>query len=132
MSKENIEIVIKTFEDTNARDFVAVMNAYADDVTLILHEDLGPPSNTATGKAAVGEWFGDWFRQFGPDYRFDIEESHGSGDRVFLVATHHGRGRTSGVPVEQRTAYIYTVREGKLSRVEVWRDRDAAFAAFED
>jgi ketosteroid isomerase-like protein len=33
------------------------------------------------------------------------------------------------VPVTQRTAYVYTVREGKVSRVEVWRDREEALEA---
>ena len=127
-----VDVVLKQFGDTNARDFAAVMEAYAEDVMLVMHgEKVGMLGPTATGKAAVGEWFGDWFRQFGRDYRFDIEESRGIGDRVFLVATHHGRGRDSGVPVEERWAYLYTVREGKVSHVEVWGDRDAREAALE-
>jgi ketosteroid isomerase-like protein len=129
MSQENVEIVVKQFTDTNARDFTAVMDAYAEDVTLVLHGEIGPLSSAATGKVAVGEWFGDWFRQFGRDYRFDIEESRGVGDRVFVLATHHGRGRGSGVPVEERWAYLYTVHDGKVSRVELWNDRDAREAA---
>ena len=47
------------------------MDTWADEVTLIIHWLAGQGSDTATGKAAVGEWFGDWFRQFGRDYRFD-------------------------------------------------------------
>jgi ketosteroid isomerase-like protein len=130
MSQENVAVVVKQFRDTNARDFPAVMEAYAEDVVLVLHgEKAGILSPTASGKAAVGEWYGDWFRQFGRDYRFDIEESRGSGDRVLLVATHHGRGRDSGVPVEERWAYVYTVRDGKVSRVELWGDADAREAA---
>jgi ketosteroid isomerase-like protein len=132
MSQENVEVVVKQFGDTNARDFAAVMEAYAEDVMLVMHgEKVGVLGRTAIGKAAVGEWFGDWFRQFDRDYRFDIEESRGIGDRVFLVATHHGRGRDSGVPVEERWAYVYTVRNGKVSRVELWGDRDAREAALE-
>ncbi|HVS28181.1 MAG TPA: nuclear transport factor 2 family protein [Solirubrobacteraceae bacterium] len=80
----------------------------------------------------MGEWFGDWFRQFGPDYRFEIEESRGSGDRVLVVAAHGGRGRASGVPVAGRTAYVYTVLDGKITRVEMWGDREAALAGFGD
>lgn len=129
MSETNVAIVLKHFEDTNTRDFAAVMDAYADDVTLALHGEVGPLSSAATGKAAVGEWFGDWFRQFDRDYRFDIEESRGVGDRVFVLATHRGRGRGSGVPVEERWAYVYTVREGTVSRVELWNGRDAREAA---
>ena len=74
---ENVQVALKQFEDTNARDFAGVMDAWAEDVTLILHGEIALTGSTATGKAAVGEWFGDWFRQFGRDYRFDIEESRG-------------------------------------------------------
>ncbi len=132
MAHTNVDVVVKQFEDTNARDFAAVMEAYAEDVTLVVHgEKVGMLGQAATGKAAVGEWFGDWFRQFARGYHFDIEESRGIGDRVLLIANHHGRGRDSGVPVEERWAYVYTVREGKVSRVELWGDRDARAAALE-
>jgi ketosteroid isomerase-like protein len=130
MSQENVEVVIGQFEGVNARDFEAVMDAYADDVVLALHGKLrGLGGEGAVGKKAVGEWFGEWFRTFGRDYRFEIEESRDWGDRVFVVATHRGQGRASGVPVTQRTAYVYTVREGKVRRVEVWRDREEALEA---
>ena len=128
MSEENVEVVVRQFERTNARDFAAVLATWADDVTLVLHGELGALTDAATGKAAVGEWFGDWFRQFGPDYRFDIDEAEDGGDRVFVLATHHGHGRRSGAEVEQRTAYVYTLRDAQVIRIEVWAEdeRDAA------
>ena len=33
MTQQNVEVVVKQFEDTNARDFTAVMDAYAEDVS---------------------------------------------------------------------------------------------------
>jgi ketosteroid isomerase-like protein len=131
MSKENVEVVVGQFEGVNAGDFAAVMDAYADDVVVAVHGELRGlqlGGVGAVGKKAVGEWFGDWFSRFS-DYHFDIEESRDWGDRVFIVATHHGRGRTSEVPVTQRTAYVYTVRGGKVCRVDLWRDRAEALKA---
>ena len=130
MVSQNVEIVVGQFEAVNARDFEAAMDAYADDVALIAHDSLAEAvGRTATGKQAVGEWFGDWFRQFAPDYRFEIEDVRGRADRVFLVATHRGRGRASGAPVEGQTAYVYTVRSGKVCRVELFSERDEALEA---
>ena len=117
-------MIVRQFEATNARDFAGVMDDWTEDVRLVVHGPLASPSNEATGKAAVGAWFGDWFRQFGPDYRFDVEDAQGAGDRVFVLASHHAKGRRSGATVEQRTAYVYTMREGRVSRVEVWADED--------
>jgi ketosteroid isomerase-like protein len=126
---QNVEIVVGQFEAVNARDFAAAMDAYAEDVALVAHGSLGEMvGRAATGKRAVGEWFGDWFRQFAK-YHFQIEEARESGDRVFLVASHGGHGRTSGAPVEGRTAYLYTVRAGKVCRVELFSDPDEAVEA---
>jgi ketosteroid isomerase-like protein len=106
------------------------MGAYAEEVTLVLHGDITSVTGrvAVAGKDAVGEWFGDWFRQFAPD-RFEIEEVRDFGDRVFVVATHHGRGRSSGVPVELWSSWVYTVCGGKACRLEAWGDREAALEA---
>jgi ketosteroid isomerase-like protein len=130
MAQADVDVVLKQYRDTNARDFAAVMDAYADDVALAAHgERLGVLEAEVSGKEAVGEWFGDWFRQFDRDYRFDVEEAREVGGRVLLVASHHGHGRDSGVPVGERWAYTYTVRDGKIVAVEIWTDRDARAAA---
>jgi ketosteroid isomerase-like protein len=130
MSQTNVEVVLALFDSTNARDFEAVMEAYADDVVLSVHGELGAlGGDDAVGKEAVGEWFGDWFRTFDRDYRFEIEESQDWGEQVYIVATHHGRGRASGAPVAQRTGWIYTLRDGKVVRCDAYPDPAAALAA---
>jgi ketosteroid isomerase-like protein len=131
MSQENVDVVVGQFENTNARDFKAAMDAYADDVVLALHGEfhVGLGGEGAVGKKAVGQWFGEWFRTFDRDYRFEIEETRDRGDQVLIAATHHGRGRGSGVPVTLRMAFVYTVRDGKVARCDVYPNRGAALEA---
>jgi ketosteroid isomerase-like protein len=131
MSQENVEVVVGQFEGVNARAFATVMDAYAEDVILIPHGSWGAlgGQQVVAGKEAVGEWFGDFFRAFASDYRFEVEEARDLGDRVFIVATHQGQGRASGVPVATQTTYLYTVRKGKVSQVELWDDHDEALEA---
>ena len=132
MSRENVGVVVGMFENVNVRDFSAVMDAYADDVVLGLHGDLWTlGGREVVGKDAVGSWFGDWFRTFDSDYRFEIEETRDWGDRVLIVARHHARGRTSGVEVNQRMAWIYTVLDGKVVRCDAYRDLQEALEAAE-
>jgi ketosteroid isomerase-like protein len=134
MSQENVEVVVRQFESVNARDFAAVMDAYTEDVTVVPHGDF---VGVLGGQVAAGRmrWLSgsgtSWtaLRHFAPYYRFEVEESRDLGDRVLIVATHHGRGRTSGVPVTTQTTYLYTVRKGKISRVELWDDRNEALEA---
>ena len=81
------------------------------------------------GREAVGRWFGDWFRAFGKDYRFDVEETRSVRDRVLAVVRHRGHGRSSGVAVEQTTMNLYTLRGAKVARVEVYSERADALKA---
>jgi ketosteroid isomerase-like protein len=131
MSEENVAVVVGVFEAVNRRDFAAVMDAYADDIVLGFHGDVKAlaAGGGAVGKKAVGEWFGDWFSQFGSDYRFEIEEPRDLGDRVLLVATHHARGRASGVPVTLRAAWIYALRDSKVVRCDAYSTEAEALEA---
>ena len=129
MSRENVEVVLEQFEATNSRDFPRAMELYADDVVLVVNDDAFLQWGTFEGKEAVGAWFGDWFSTFEPGYHFDIEETRDEGDLVFLYASHHGRGRSSGVAVEKQTAYLYWVRDGKVVRVELHAGRAEALKA---
>jgi ketosteroid isomerase-like protein len=123
----NVEIVREYFAATNRRDFASAMDAYGEDVVLIVRGLL--PDGTFSGREAVGRWFGDWFSAFGPGYHFDLEEVRGVGERVFATASHRGSGRLSGVPVGSFTAYAFTVRAGKITRVELYADRADALSA---
>jgi ketosteroid isomerase-like protein len=129
MSKENVDVVLDQFAATNERDFPRAMTHYAEDVELVVHPDAFLQSGTFTGRDAVGEWFGDWFRTFEPGYHFEIEEARDLGDVVFLNASHRGHGRTSGAEVHGQTGYLYTVRDGKIARVELYANPAAALQA---
>jgi ketosteroid isomerase-like protein len=131
MSEENVEIVVGVWEAVNSRDFAAALDAHAEDVTLGFHGELRHLSggDEISGKKAVREWFGDWYRQFGRDYRSEIEESRDWGDRVFVVATDYGRGRASGAPITGRIGYVYTVRGGKIVRCDIYPSRETALEA---
>ena len=81
---------------------------------------------TYHGRDAVGAWFGDWFRSFDRDARFEVKElSELDGGSVLLVADRHARGRGSGVEVHATLVWVYSIRNGKIARVEghaTWAD----------
>jgi ketosteroid isomerase-like protein len=121
VSEDLVEVVREQYAATNRRDFERAMSYYADDVVLVVTPGWGIMSGTYVGKAAVGEWFGDWFRQFSDDYRFEIAEARDlGGGVVFLDAKHGGSGRASGVAIGGESGYLYRVVEGKITRVELF------------
>ena len=114
MSQSDVDIVLDQFAATNDRDFKRAMTFYAEDVELEVSADAFVERGTFSGREAVGEWFGNWFATFAPGYHFDITEARDLGGVVLLVASHRGRGRASGAEVHGDTAYLYTVRNGKI------------------
>jgi ketosteroid isomerase-like protein len=121
VSRDPVDVVRAQYAATNERDFERAMESYADDVVLVVDEGWGIPSGTYEGKAAVGEWFGDWFRQFAPGYHFDITEARDlGGGGVLLVARHSGAGRASGAAIGGESGYLYRVVGDKIVRVEMF------------
>jgi ketosteroid isomerase-like protein len=129
MSQDNVDVIVDQFEATNAGDFDRAMSHYAEDVELFVSPGAFLETGTFSGREAVGRWFANWFATFEPGYRFEIEEARDLGDRVYLDASHSGRGRTSGAKVSGRTGYLYTLRDGKIVRGELYATPAEALAA---
>ena len=106
MAPNDMDVVRDQFEAVNERDFAKAMDAYADDVVLVVDLDFVDPG-TYEGREAVGRWFGRWFSTFEPGYRFKFEEIRMISGRVYLDASHGGRGKASGIEVAGRMGYLY-------------------------
>jgi ketosteroid isomerase-like protein len=126
VSQADLDVVLDQFAAADERDFARAMDHYADDVVLLVQEGF-LNAGRFDGKAAVGEWFGDWFRAFGTDFRFQITEAEELGKGlVYLYASYAATGRVSGVEVSNATAYLYRVEAGKVKRVQLFPTREAA------
>ncbi len=127
--QDAVEVVRDQFAAVNERDFARAMSRYDEDVVLVIQDGF-LNSGTFEGKQAVGEWFGDWFRTFGPDYAFEITDARDLGDGlVYLFAKHGGTGRSSGAEVSGENAYLYRVRDGKITRLQLFPSETDAMAA---
>jgi ketosteroid isomerase-like protein len=129
VSQSSLDVIREQYRATNGRDFERAMGYYADDVVLVVEEGF-LSTGTFEGKEAVGEWFGDWFRAFGSDYRFTIDEIRElEPGLVFLTASYGGTGRASGAEVSDQRAYLYRVKEGKITRVQLFVAPESATEA---
>jgi ketosteroid isomerase-like protein len=123
-------VVRGQFDAASRRDFATALDAYDEDAVLIAGTGVLPTAaGVLSGREALGRWFADWFGSFAEDYRFEVEDICSVGECVVVVAGHHGRGRVSGVEIDWSLAYVFTVRAGKIVRVEMFRDRPEAVEA---
>jgi ketosteroid isomerase-like protein len=125
MSEENVEIVRRAFayEIYGVGDR-AEGEAIFDPYVVMNPTEEGPSYGLDAIRDNFEHWKGAW-----EELEVTIEELIDAGDRVFLTAHHRGRGRGSGVTVDARYYEVYTLREGKIIRVDEFAERDEAFEA---
>jgi ketosteroid isomerase-like protein len=105
----------------------------ADDVVVRDRPEI-PDPRTYRGREGLLEALASSDESF-EDFRMDLEDLIGVGDsHVVVILRMHGRGRGSGVPVEEQIAHLWTVRDGKAAEMQVYTDpedalRDARAAA---
>jgi ketosteroid isomerase-like protein len=93
---------------------------------MVARED--PDAVTHRGVEAIRRYFAQWAEMFeGIDIR--PEEVIDAGDKVFTGIRFSGTGVTSGASVEMELANVYTLRDGKVVRVEEYFDRREALEA---
>jgi len=73
-------------------------------------------------------WFARWLGAW-ENYTARVEELIDAGDRVVVVHHERGRGRGSGVEVDNRSANVFDVSCGKIVRRRPFPDRSQALDA---
>ena len=62
-------------------------------------------------------------------WRFEAEEFVEAGHCVVAFIRVTAEGGTSGLAVDQETAHVWTVRDGRLASIQIYRDRAQALDA---
>jgi ketosteroid isomerase-like protein len=125
MTSANVELVRSIFAAWERGDYSST--EWADpEVELVIAD--GPSPGTWTGLAGVatgwGQWLSAWadFRGAAEDYR-ELDD-----DRVLVLTRASGRGKQSGLELEQKGAGVVEIRAGNVVRIVRYLDRDRALA----
>ena len=128
MSQENVEIVRAGYERFAATgQFVADL-ATADFVWDMSNFHGWPEQQTYEGaegaRAFLSEWMDAW-----EDWELEVDAIHDAGDKVVVLVRQHGRSKAAGMPVEMSFAQVWTLRDGKQTRMDMYSDREEALEA---
>ena len=121
MSQENVEIVRKVYEAAARGDTAAIFELYDSDIEWDASrtERGAVTGRVARGKESLLKWLREWYEAW-ETINDDLEELIEVNDnKVISVMVQRGRGRASGIEVEDRLWTVWTIREGKVVRV-VW------------
>ena len=67
------------------------------------------------------EWVGAW-----EDWRLEVRELIDAGDDVVAILHQSGRSKTTGLEVDMDFAQVWTIKDGKQTRMRMYADTDEA------
>jgi ketosteroid isomerase-like protein len=140
MSRQNVELVLN-LSPTPDLDYMQIVRddemwaARAEVFPHLFSEDFqtvvkGMPGGETTydGQDGIRPFWLDWLAPWSA-FRWEHTETHDLGDRVLVVYRIFARLQDSTQEVNMIVAWVWTVRNGKIARVEIYPDTAEAFKA---
>ncbi len=142
MSDENVQLVIRFGAIFGIDDVMTLVSdpGRIDELTPALAEVAEPDFETTmvgpdymrrnreqTGRGAEGlrDLWEEWLIPF-ESFRVEPREILDAGDKVLLLGRQIGVTKTGGVEVDNDAAAVFTIRNGRVARVEFHLDVDEA------
>jgi ketosteroid isomerase-like protein len=128
MSQGQIEVVRTHLEAFRAQDAPRTLSFLDPHVVLDLSR-TGGDEQAIHGREALAAFMRRWIGTF-EEYRYEVERLTDLGPGTVLAgASETGRGKGSGAPVNRSFAALYTVIDGKIARITMFRTRQDALEA---
>lgn len=118
---ETQKVVQQWFDHIAAGEADKAFALFADDIVYELKGST-PVSGTYRGlESIVDDFFTPWRKQIDGDLVVHVDELIGEGERV--VALGHGEAKTiHGLRYDNDYAFVFTVRDGRITRVQEYLD----------
>jgi ketosteroid isomerase-like protein len=127
MSREHVKIFGQLIEALNAADLEGLYAHFDPDLVYYSRADE-PDAIVGGGLEDFKEMIVTWTSMF-EEFRCDIEEIVDAGDRTISVTALRGRGRESGVEVDEPYVFLVTWRKDKALEVHEYRTKEEALEA---
>ncbi len=128
MSQQNVDVVRAVLDAQRQRDWQAFRRLYDPDIEWEDVSGLWGDWGMRRGFEDVRDAFVTWFEAF-EHVDFDLEKVVDAGDEVLAFIQISGRGRESGLVVDQLIPSVWTVQGGRVVRVRGYRDEADAVEA---
>jgi ketosteroid isomerase-like protein len=130
MSEENVEIIRKVFAAFDQGDIEAVLRLCDEDIVIAQPAEVSGLINPQQrGHQGVLEAFAIWPEQW-DDFRVEVLGlTAAPADKVIANIRTLGRGKQSGVEVDMKFSFVFTVRDEKIVEWLLFLREDQALEA---
>jgi len=127
VSQADIEALRAGYEAFNRGDWEAALQGAHPDLELKTADRVTNPG-TYRGSDEVRRFFEDLFEPF-EQVLTEPEQFFERGDRIAVFVRVRSRPRGSSAVVENRIGHVWTMRDGKVARLEIHPERQKALEA---
>jgi uncharacterized protein len=129
MSQENVEVVREGWDAWIRGDLPALLRHFDPNVVWDTSHFHDWPESTYHGIEGVERFLSEWSDVWA-DYGLHVDDIRAAPDgRVVSLIVQRGKGRSSGLAMEMKTAQVATLRDGKVTRIDNYEDRAEALEA---
>jgi ketosteroid isomerase-like protein len=113
------EFVAQVYAAINARDRAAIRALTGPDIV------FATTIEAFRGPEALLEWMDDGDDAF-DDFSVELLEVEELGEHVVVSMRQRGRGKASGAEVDDHITHVWTLRDGRATRLQSFADHDDA------
>jgi ketosteroid isomerase-like protein len=128
MSQENVEVVREVFEAFNSEELARILAFAHADLEIEIPAALSAEPDVYRGPEGLQRYF-QTFQEAMDEIRFHLEASWEVGQSVVVALRVTAKGRRTSIPVEQRSAGVWTIHDGKIMRVRAYPSSTEALEA---
>ena len=128
MPSENVEIVQRGFDAFNRGGVEGIVPFIHPEFEATTPPHLASEPDTYRGADGIRRWF-DSFDEVMDQIRWDAHGFQAAGEKVVVEFTLRARGKTTGLDFGQDAVMVWSLRDGKAIRVELFETLDEALAA---
>jgi ketosteroid isomerase-like protein len=128
VSEENVEVVRRGYEIFAATGELAAELAADDFAWDMSHFHGWPEQQVYDGVEGTRAFLDAWLETW-EDWELEVESLRDAGHKVVALVSQRGTSKAAGMPVEMSFAQVWTLRDGKQTRMEMYSDRDEAMEA---
>jgi ketosteroid isomerase-like protein len=124
MSQENVRILREMYGRRTVAEAAELMHPAAE----MRQPSALPDTDEYHGREQLVRGTRIWLEEW-QGFRFTAEEVVDLGERAFMRVRLSGRGKSSGIELEQTVFHLWTFRDGMPWRCEVFADEAPALEA---
>jgi ketosteroid isomerase-like protein len=128
VSQESVEGVRRGYQRLRETGQFPADTVQPDFVFDMSHYDGWTEQPIYAGPEGAQRFLDDWTSVWDA-WEMEIEELHDVGDKVLAIVHQRGRSKRSGMLVEGSMGHLWTLRDGKGTRMDMYSDPSEALKA---